>query len=155
MADKRISYEFGTDYRLIGIAASLREYKLCFHLNGLLGCDFRKLKDLVFEPKDRGRSVQFSVFKAGDETTPHQYLIFANKNLGEALLPEVSNYDYLLQIFGRQPEDDLKDLLDGIRAFPEVVMATEIPLKKVKSKDRLIYEEEKPVQKLINRKKLK
>lgn len=152
MADKRINYEFGTDYSLIGIATALREYRVCYHLNTLLSCDFRKLKDLVFEPKDRGRSVQFSVFKAGAEEGPLRYLIFTNKNLGEYLLPEVSNYDYILQLWGTE-EEQVKQLTEAIKAIPQVVMAAEIPLKKLKSKERLIYEEEKPVQKLINRKK--
>jgi hypothetical protein len=137
------------DYRLAGIASSLKEYKLCYHLNHLLSCDFRKLKDLVFVPTDRMRTLQFSVFKAGEEEDKNQFLVFSNKNLGEFLLPEISQFDYLLRIEGKFGEDEMKKLLEQIKQLPEVLMVTSIPLKKIKSKERLVYEEEKPSQKLL------
>jgi hypothetical protein len=45
--------------------------------------------------------------------------------------------------------------MEGIRKFPEVVMCLEVPLKKIKSKERLSYEEEKEVQKLLTPKKIR
>lgn len=154
MTGKKIKNESAAlDYRLAGIASSLKEYKLCHHLNQLLNCDFRKLRDLVFVPTDRMRSLQFSVFKAGEEEDKNQFFVFSNKNLGEYLLPEINQFDYLLRIQGKFEEDDLKNLLDQIKQLPEVVMVTSIPLKKIKSKERLVYEEEKPSQKLILPKK--
>jgi len=155
MAEKKISNELPTDYILVGIATSLKEYKLCYHLNLLLNCDFRKLTDLIFEPTDRSRKVQFSVFKAGDENDKNHFIVFANKNQQDVLLPEMSNLDYVLQIHGKYGEEELKALVTGIKLFPEVMMCSDITLKKIKSKDRLVYEEEKPVQKLISPKRLK
>lgn len=153
MAERKIKNELSTDYKLVGIASSLKEYKLCYHLNLLLQSDFRKLKDLVFEPTDRTRKIQFSVFKGGVESDRNHYIVFSNKNLDEVLLPEISNFDYILQIHGRYDEDETKNLIEGIKEFPEVVMTAEIPLKKIKSKERLVYEEEIPVQKLISPKR--
>ena len=155
MAEKRIKNELDTDYRLAGIATSLKEYKLCYHLNQLLGCDFRKLKDLIFEPKDRTRSTQFSVIKAGDDADKNQFIVFSNKSSGEYLLPEVSNFDYIIQVWGKYDDEDMRLLVEAIKQFPEVVMSAEIPVKKIKSKERLVYEEEKPAQKLITTKRFK
>lgn len=155
MAEKRITNELDTDYRLVGIATSLKEYKLCYHLNQLLGCDFRKLKDLIFEPKDRTRSTQFSVIKAGSDDDKNQLIVFSNKSSGEYLLPEVSNFDYVIQVWGKYEDEDMRFLVDGIKQFPEVVMSAEIPIKKIKSKERMVYEEEKPAQKLITTKRFK
>lgn len=155
VADKKIKNELPTDYQLIGIASSLREYKLCYHLNQLLRCDFRKLKDLVFEPTERTRTVQFSVFKAGEEEDLNKFIVFTNKSLGEVLLPEVSNFDYIVQIQGNYEIENVENLINGIRQFPEVMMTAEIPLKKIKSKERLIYEEERPSHRLINTKRFK
>lgn len=154
MADKKITNDPDTDYRLVGIASSLKEYKVCYHLNQLLGCDFRKLEALVFEPKDRSRKTEFSVFKAEneDKTT---FSVFTNKNLGECLLPEISNFDYIVQIRGKFTDDGMRDFMDGIRLFPQVVMCMEVPLKKIKSKERLRYEEEKEVHRLISHKRFK
>lgn len=155
MADRKITNELVTDYKLVGVATSLKEYKFCFHLNQLLGCDFNKLKDLIFEPTDRTRKVQFSVFKAGDETDQNSYMVFSNKNKQDVLLPEISNFDYVIKIHGKYEAADIKTLTDGIRLFPDVMMTAEIPLKKIKSKERLVYEEEKPVQKLISPRRFK
>jgi phosphoribosylanthranilate isomerase len=155
MAEKKIKNELDTDYVLVGVATALKEYKFCHHLNQFLGCDFRKLEALVFEPKDRTRKIQFSVFKATSEDDKNAYVVFTNKNLGEYLLPEVSNFDYILQIHGKYAAEDFDALVEAIKKFPEVVMSAEIPLKRIKSKERLVYEEEKPTQKLFQHKRFK
>jgi hypothetical protein len=152
MAEKRIKNELSTDYKLIGIASSLKEYKLCFHLNELLCCDFRKLKDIIFETGDRSSKAQFSVFKAGTEEDLNRFIVFSNKNPGEVLLPEVVNFDYIMQIEGKYEADEMKNLVEGIKLLPDIMMSAEIPLKKIKNKERLIYEEERPSPRLINRK---
>ena len=136
-------------------STSLKEYKLCHHLNQLLGCDLRKLDALEFEPKDRTRKIQFSVFKAIGENDKNTFVVFTNKNLGEFLLPEVSNFDYVIQILGKFADEDLQLLVESVKHFPDVVMSTEIPLKKIKSKERLVYEEEKHSPKLFQSKKIK
>ena len=149
MAEKKITNEPDTDYRLVGIATSLKEYQICHHLNQLLDCDFKKLEALVFEPKDRTRKTEFSVFK-GEDALNNAFIVFTNKNLGEYLLPEISNFDYVVQIRGKFTDDDVAGLMEGIRKFPQVVMSLEVPLKKIKSKERLSYQEEKEVQRLIS-----
>ena len=154
MAEKKITNDVDTDYRLIGIASALKEYKVCYHLNQLLGCDFRKLQALVFEPKDRSRKTEFSVFKAEDGEK-NTFIVFSNKNMGEYLLPEISNFDYVVQIRGKFTDEYVLTLMDGIKKFPEVVMCSEVPLKKIKSKERLSYEEEVEVHRLISPKRFR
>ena len=154
MAEKRIKNELDDDYILVGIATSMKEYRLCHYLNMLLGCDFRKLDDLVFESKDRGPNILFSVFKCGEEDEDkNQFIVFSNKYLGQYLLNEVSNFDYILQIKGKYSAEELHMLMDSIKLFPNTVMTAEVPLKKVKTRERLVYREEKPAQKLFNTKR--
>ncbi len=155
MAEKKITNDLSSDYKLVGLASSLKEYKLCYHLNSLLSCDFRKLTDQTFEPTDRSRIIQFSVFKAGHEEDKNQFIVFSNKNLNEVLLPEISNFDYVIQVQGKYTEEEMSALMNGIKQFPEVLMTAEIPLKKIKSKDRLVYREEKTIQKPVIRKRFK
>lgn len=149
MAEKRIKNELDTDYRIIGIATSLKEYTLCYHLNRLLGCDFNKLKDLMFEPTDRSRTSHFSVFKGISNDGQSAFLFFANKNNGEMLLPEAGSFDFLLQVTGRNEDDFIEGITEGIWQFPDVLLTAEIPLKKIKNNERLVYEEEKPIRKRI------
>lgn len=154
MAEKRIKNELDNDYILVGIATSMKEYRLCHYLNLLLGCDFRKLEDLVFESKDRGPNIQFSVFKAGcEDEDMNQFVVFTNKYLGQHLLSEVSNFDYILQIWGKYSDEELHVLIDGIRLFPNTMMTAEVPLKKIKTRERLVYREEKPATRLLTTKR--
>ena len=81
--------------------------------------------------------------------------MFSNKNLNEVLLPEISNFDYVIQVQGKYTEEEMSALMNGIKQFPEVLMTAEIPLKKIKSKDRLVYREEKTIQKPVIRKRFK
>lgn len=155
MAEKRIKNELDTDYVVIGIATSLKEYKLCFHLNQLLECDFRKLPDITFEPTDRTRTSQFSVFKAVLPDKQMEYMVFANKNAGEVLLPEATGFDFLLRITGHPETATLADMVDAIRNLPDVLLTAEIPARKIKNRERLIYEEEKAPRKLITTKRFK
>ncbi|MCW5908195.1 MAG: IPExxxVDY family protein [Chitinophagales bacterium] len=142
MAEKKIKNELDTDYAVIGIATPAKEYKLCYHLNRLLVCDFNKVRDLIFESTDRTRSSQFSVFKGISENGQTEYWVYANKNAGEVLLPEAGNFDFLLRVSGYTEEGFLKNMLEEIRQLPEVLLTTEIPLKKIKNKERLVYVEE-------------
>lgn len=155
MAEKRIKNELDTDYVVIGIATSLREYKLCYHLNNLLECDFRKLKDITFEPTDRTRTSQFSVFKATSADNQMQYMVFANKNAGEILLPEAGSFDFLLRVDGNLETEQVATLVDGIRNLPDVLLTAEIPARKIKNRERLVYEEEKAPRRLITTKRFK
>lgn len=155
MAEKRIKNELDTDYVVIGIATSLREYKLCYHLNNLLECDFRKLKDITFEPTDRTRTSQFSVFKAASADNQMQYMVFANKNGGEVLLPEAASFDFLLRVDGNLEIEQVATLVDGIRNLPDVLLTAEIPARKIKNRERLVYEEEKAPRRLITTKRFK
>lgn len=130
MAEKKITNDLSSDYKLVGLASSLKEYKLCYHLNSLLSCDFRKLTDQTFEPTDRSRIIQFSVFKAGHEEDKNQFIVFSNKNLNEVLLPEISNFDYVIQVQGKYTEEEMSALMNGIKQFPEVLMTAEFHSKK-------------------------
>lgn len=142
MAVKKIVTDFETDYALVGVATPLREYKFCYHLNKLLGYDFIKQRDLVFESNDRTRDISFSVFRgeSGDET--NSFRVFSNKALGEFLLPEMSGYDYLIQVTGKFTDVESEQLIKGIKQIPETVLCAVIPPKKIRNHARLIYEEE-------------
>ena len=143
VADKKITNEPDTGYRLAGVATSLREYKFCHHLNQLLSCDFRKLKDIVFQTEGQV-SQQFGVFRAELKDEEVCYTVFVNKTPGGCLLPEVSSFDYIIRVDGHSESAGMNILLNDMqRLIPGVVMCAEIPVKKIKSRERLIYEEEK------------
>jgi hypothetical protein len=153
MAEKKIKNELQSDYRLIGFATSMREYKLCFHLNQILEADFRKLKDLTFETSDRSRKMEFSVLSSSGNEQKNDYIVFANKNLGDVLLPEIVQFDYVMKVSGKISAEEISEQLEVIGQLPDMMLCKEIELKKIKNKERLEYEEEKVTQKLMRVKK--
>ncbi|MCS6933797.1 MAG: IPExxxVDY family protein [Chitinophagales bacterium] len=142
MSARTIQNRFEDDYRLIGIATTLKEYRLAYLLNELLGCDFRKIKDIIFESAARERNVFFSVMKAEGNYGKTIYVFFANKNGTDVLLPEAGTFDYLLKLQGECSDEHIHAVCTQVQQWEEVVMCCEIPLERVKNKERLIYEEE-------------
>lgn len=154
MAEKKIKNEPDTGYRLAGVATSMREYKFCHHLNQLLHTDFRKLKDISFDPAEPNHP-QFGVFRAEQTDEEVCYTVFVNKVPGACLLPEVSNFDYIIRVDGESENAGMNIILENIQSrVPGVVMCAEIPVKKIKSRERLIYEEEKEPRKKFQPKKI-
>lgn len=153
MAEKKIKNELQSDYRLIGFATSMHEYKLCFHLNKILEADFRKLKDLTFETSDRSRKMEFSVLISSGNEQKNDYIVFSNKNLGDVLLPEIVQFDYVMKVSGKISDEEISEQLEVIGQLPDMMLCKEIELKKIKNKERLEYEEEKVTQKLMRVKK--
>ncbi|MBL0310449.1 MAG: IPExxxVDY family protein [Bacteroidetes bacterium] len=147
MTDRKIKNEPETGYRLVGVASALKEYRFCFQLNQILCCDFQKLKDISFETSDSSRNNLFGVFRAERETDEICFTVFANKIPGAFLLPEVNNFDFIVRVDGRFSDEKMKQTTDDLQALPDMLMVAEIPLKKIKNRERLIYEEEKPSRK--------
>lgn len=153
VAEKKIKNDLETGYRLAGVASSLKDYKFCYHLNQLLSCDFRKLKDVSFDSPDRSRHDLFGIFRAEREADEVCFTVFNNKTPGAILLPEVSNFDFIIRVDGKFPDEKMKKLIEEMLRFPEVMMSAEIPLKKIKNRDRLSYEEEKEPRPIFQKKK--
>ena len=125
------------DFLLIGIATTMKEYKISFELNRILATEFEKKDNLLFENKERGRTMLFGVLMGENEMKDVRYFIFNNRNLGENLLPQLSDYDYLLKIEGHAFSLQLNDVLEKLKALPEVIICAEIPQDKVKQASRL------------------
>ena len=143
MTERKITSEPDKNFRLIGIATSERDYRLCFMLSEAMDWEITRLPNQEIELKERSLKMSLSVFKVVHELTHSTFYLFANKNMGELLLPEAGNFDYLLKTDGAYK--GTKDLLKKIKQIDAVLTAAEIPVKTLKNYDRLAYEE--PVEK--------
>jgi hypothetical protein len=152
--EKKIGNDISYDFKLVGIATTLKEYRLCFFLNKIFGCDFTKLKDHSFESKDRTRKLVFSVLKGEDENLKNCFFVFSNKNFGEYLVDEASEFDYILSIKGSAEVAEVESWCTSIRGLNNVLVCRPLTLKKSKSNERLIYHEEKTVQRLAKTKRI-
>lgn len=149
MALKKIKNESEIDYRLIGIASTQKEYRLCHHLNRALELDFEKQKDNPFESVHQTHTVKFSVYMSANVEGKNQFILFSNKNRGEFLLPEISNFDFVLQVKGKCSDEEIANIIEAVKQLPEVMFCVEIPVKKIRNSERLIYEAEKEPRKIF------
>lgn len=142
-ADRKITSEPDRHFKLIGIATPERDYRLCYMLSEALDWEIIRLPNHEVELKERSLKMSLSVFKAVHHLTNTSFLLFANKNMGELLLPEAGNFDYLLKMEAEYK--GTKDLLKKIKQIDSVIAASEITVKTLKNYARLGYEE--PVEK--------
>lgn len=91
---------FFKDTIVIGIVASVKDYKFCWHINTNTSLDFRKTYEQCInmrkQKKDTAyREYVFSVYECDDPLNAHQHILYANKSDGEFLLPELRNFDFI------------------------------------------------------------
>jgi hypothetical protein len=141
--ERKITSEPDKNFRLIGIATSERDYRLCYMLSEAMDWEITRMPNQEIELKERSIKMSLSVFKVVHELTHSTFYLFANKNMGELLLPEAGNFDYLLKTDGAYK--GTKDLIKKIKAIDAVLAVSEITVKTLKNYDRLAYEE--PVEK--------
>jgi hypothetical protein len=96
-----IEYDFG--FALYGLVSSCRDYKMAWSLNRLLGLNLTRQPDLCYDMPDR-QKLLIAHFEYSDD---HSIVrLFRNKALGTSLvkkpfmLPDIKEYDYVLQITG-------------------------------------------------------
>jgi hypothetical protein len=97
--------------------------------------------------------MEFSVLSSSGNEQKNDYIVFANKNLGDVLLPEIVQFDYVMKVSGKISAEEISEQLEVIGQLPDMMLCKEIELKKIKNKERLEYEEEKVTQKLMRVKK--
>jgi hypothetical protein len=96
-----IEYDFG--FALFGLVASCRDYKMAWSLNRILGLNLTRQKELCYEMPDR-QKMFISHYEHMDEHSVVR--LFRNKALGTPtvkkpfMLPDIKDYDYILQITG-------------------------------------------------------
>ena len=139
MTERKITSEPDKNFKLIGIASAVRDYRLCYMLTEALGWEMTRVPNHEIELRERSAKLSVGTFKAIQPLTGSVFYLFANKSAGELLLPEAGNFDYLLKTEGAFK--GIKDILKKIKLIESVLTASEIPTKALKNWDRIAYEE--------------
>jgi hypothetical protein len=126
---------------LIGIAGTVKYYKLCHYLNKFWELDFEMKTPIAFKPPRKQKTFDFIRLQALRQPGEVLYEVIANKESGEALLPEVANYDLLLKIEAELKPSEAKKLCTQIKQVPEVMIAAPIETEKLKTLERIFIKE--------------
>lgn len=134
-----LAEEFFEDALLLGIVAPVKDYQFSWHLNQLLGYNFRVNNELEIKLTKKQRTYFFAVYEYIVPNTALTHYVYNNQFDGEYLLPEFKHLDFLWLSKGDVPgSNELKDLIASIRSIPAVQLVTEMTSEKIKNKQHLI-----------------
>ncbi len=131
---------FFEDSRLLGIMAPVKDYQFCWHLNSLMGMDFRINHDLEIGLKKKRRDYFFSIFEYHEPTGSLSHYLYNNQFEGEYLLPEFRHLDFLwLMKNDTVTDEDLQRIINPVRTISGVQLVIELTNEKIRNKEHLVF----------------
>ena len=138
--NKNLTEEFFEDTRLLGIMAPIKDYQLCWHLNSLLGMDFRINNDIEIQLTKKKRNYFFAVYEFCEPTGSLFHYVYNNRFDGEYLLPEFRHLDFLWLMKGDVVnEGTLHQTINGINEINGVQLVIELTNEKIRNKEHLVF----------------
>lgn len=138
--NETLAREFFEDSVLLGIVAPVKNYQMSWHLNQVLGFDFRVNHDFEIQLTKKGRQYYFSIYEYQVPAVCLTHYLYNNQFDGEYLLPEFKHLDFLWLIKGDPiAADELLSLIQSIKSLPGVQLVMEMTNEKIKNKQHLIF----------------
>jgi hypothetical protein len=138
--NNELTQDFFEDTRLLGIMAPIKDYQLCWHLNSLLGVDFRINNDIEIQLTKKKRNYFFTVYEFLDPTGSLCHYLYNNRFDGEYLLPEFKHLDFLWLMKGDMVHEEmLQQTINNLRSIIGVQLVTELTNEKIRNKEHLVF----------------
>ena len=122
------------EFRLIGIASHLSDYKISWLLNEKLNFRLSKSDDLVLSLPTSKNIQRFSTFKYEIESGL-LFTLFSNRSDLAILVKDHKNVDYLLKIEGNISDSEISDLANKIKKLKNIITVFEVEIKTLKTKE--------------------
>ena len=138
--NESIAQEFFENAVLLGIVAPIKDYFFSWHLNQILGLNFRVNTDIEIQLSKQQRKYFFSIYEYAVPSTSITHYLYNNQFDGEYLLPEFKHLDFVWLIKGEFiSAEELKTLMQSIKSIPGVQLVNEMTNEKIKNKQHLIF----------------
>jgi len=138
--NNELTQDFFEGTKLLGIMAPIKDYQLCWHVNSLLGVDFRINHDIEIQLTKKKRNYFFAVYEFSDPTGSLYHYLYNNRFDGEYLLPEFKHLDFLWLMKGDiVNEERLQETINNLRSISSVQLVTELTNEKIKNKEHLVF----------------
>ncbi len=135
-----IAEAFFENARVLGIMAPVKNYQFVWQINQRLGYTFRLNNDIEIELRKKTRNYFFSIYEYRVPQTTTCYFLYHNQHMGEYLLPEFRNIDFIWLIQADEwIEEEVEMLKESIRKIPSVQFLNELSVDKIKNKQHLIF----------------
>jgi hypothetical protein len=138
--NQEVAEAFFEDTRLLGVMAPVKDYQFCWHLNNVLGMDFRINHEIEIQLKRKKRDYFFTVFEYCEPTGSLSYFVYNNQHDGEYLLPEFRHFDFLWLMKGDLVTDEhLLETISAIKNIRDVQLVAELTNEKIRNKENLVF----------------
>ena len=134
--------DYAYDFDLYGLVSSGKEYSMAWWLNKLFALKLAKQKDICYTLPGR-EQLLVSNFEF---ITEHSIIrLFRNRALGTStllkpyLLPDLKEYDYVLQISGTLPKLYPQNFINTLLHIPLIQYAKQFDPLSLKFKENLIF----------------
>lgn len=138
----KLDAHYDYDFDLIGIVSSAKEYVLAWHFNKSSFLHFIKTEDIKIEFKDQSQ-ILISNFIFESEFVRvlllRNKLLSSNSKLNKHLIPELQQFDYLIQFKTEMDEPTVNEVLDIARSIPLVQYVMKLDIEKIKQKENLLF----------------
>jgi hypothetical protein len=135
-----LSEDFFADARLLGITATLKNYKFCLELNQTLGYQFRMSAELEIELRRKNRNYYFPVFKHTENMQTLTHYLYQNQYDGEYLLPEFKHMDFLWLLKGDSMSNTIStDIVQIVKSITGVQLVAELNHEQIKNKGNMVF----------------
>ncbi len=132
--------DFFENARIIGIVASIEQYRFCWYLNQILNFDFRINNNIEIELNKKTRSYFFPIYQYGELSGTVNHYLYNNEDDGEYLLPELKHFNYLwLMKDDVMKDEEVAVFANSIKTIPSVQLVVEITNEKIKNKQHLVF----------------
>ena len=149
----KIDDDFYDDsFLLIALHSTLADYALAYQLNKILKANFKRTK----KDFDLAENSVFSCFEWQDTYQDRYWVLVANPSLKQELLtnndlfqdeatyriprliPELKDVDYFIKV-EEDGEQGCDEIIKKVLTMPKVMAAYEVDMKKLRSKNNLIF----------------
>jgi hypothetical protein len=136
----RFSLEFEpeVDFEMLSISSHLRDYKLCWNLNRIMGMNLSKCAPLEYNRGKKKEPTLHARYIWHDEETHTSYHLVKNKAEDGLLVPELKHADYILFVRDNI-HINFTGLIANIRKIDNVMMAQKIDPLALKNVEHLMY----------------
>lgn len=126
------------DFVLIAVTASLKDYVLCHKINTNLNFEFSKIEDHEVYFNTDEEPLAFSKYYFFVEEGELEYYLVSNRNSEGFLVPEMNKVDFFIVIHQFIDKEDLNFILTRLNKLPDIQVAAQIDVRKLKSKENLV-----------------
>jgi hypothetical protein len=135
-----LEIDFDFDFKLWGIATSLRDYQVCLLVNKALKLRLSRLNDIELPVPEHNKLLLFSTFRYEDPMDKGVFHLIANKYNGDFLVPEMRQADFFLRFCGAAPDEYLYELVTKLKRIQQFLMLIPMNPENLKSRMNLMVE---------------